>query len=591
MSPRMPAVVAGLLLAAAPAFPQDWYEPNASLAADDAYARTSARSVRIARVGAPHAMRLDDAGRVLVAAGGEPPRVARLDADGRLDATFGDAGVAELPVWGGGKRFGLEVDAAGRIVVTGTFGEAAASPPVWTDAYTGRRYGAARLLADGSLDPAFSGDGLLELDAASGLHGLGAVRASGSDGAMLAVAEKAGPGHDTPVGPRHDMLVGLVRIAADGTLDTTYGDDGFATILRWPPPYSVQPVVGAVTDFAVDSAGRAVVAVYDASRFHFAVRLDAAGGFDAELGRASRVALDGAGRIVGLAGLDSVQLTRRLPAGGYDPTFSLDGTAWHQTAAGYAGRAVSARNAAELVNRLAALYATMSIDPGFEGEPLFGDREFLAVATRADRWALARRVTSYDAKDRATTGIRVQAIDPDDTGAIVSTTCRFPDARSHGVQGLAITPDGTAAHALADSFVLRVDLDARKPLPLPDLRMQWLGTVRARDFGGGRYRVSGRVRVRNVSARAASVVGFVAVGDGSVEVPLVPIGDFPTSGAPFVLRGRSSVVRRFTWEGTYGPADLAGARLSLRSWSDLPDADFADNTATSPPITPVYAPR
>jgi hypothetical protein len=217
----------------------------------------------------------------------------------------------------------------------------------------------------------------------------------------------------------------------------------------------------------------------------------------------------------------------------------------------------------------------MSQDPDYDG----GDGEFLAVAARADRWALARPLAR---------GIEVRAIDPADPGAIISATYR----RFSGLAGLAISPDGSTAYAFGAAYVLRVDLAKRKALPLPDLRVKWLGWPHARDFAGGRYRVSARVRISNVSRnRAASVYGQVGFGDGEYAIPLDPYGDGSTSSRPFRLRARSSVVKRFTWEGTYGPADLAGASLAIKIACELPDATPADNTATSRTISPLYAPR
>lgn len=592
MSSRVPAVVAVLLLAAAPGLAQDWYEPNPSLAelsADDAYARTSAKSLKAARIGAAVAIRLDDAGRVVVAGGS---RIARLDSGGRLDPTFGVAGVAELPVEG--STTGLEIDSAGRIVVVGSFRQSTSDGS--GAASTVQTYLAARLLADGSLDPAFSGDGLLEFDAASNLD-FRAVRAAGSDGAMLAVVAK------TPdPGSSYYPSVGLVRITADGTLDATYGG-GFAQVARgsW-----VEDGPGFVADFAVDSAGRAVVAVQnDYYGRRTALRLDAAGGPDPSFYgytsyvpgyvfwdsfAASQVAFDGAGRIVGLA---DAGFLRRLPDGAPDAAFAGDGFAWHQ-ATGFDRPIlfdVNERDGQELLQDLAELAAVQNADPDFDGDPLDGG-ELLAVATLADRWVTAKPVSYRDSKGRVVArGIGVQAIDPANPGAIVSTAYRSADPNFSRVAGLVIAPDGTSAYALGDTFVLRVDLTSQKPMPLPDLRAQWLGYVRTIDLGGSRYRVSARVRIRNVSSRDASVVGDVGFGDGSLIVPLAPIYGVAKSSRPFTVRARSSVLRRFTWEGTYRPADLAGGRLSVRVRSELPDANFADNTATSPPITPVYAPR
>jgi hypothetical protein len=305
-----------------------------------------------------------------------------------------------------------------------------------------------------------------------------------------------------------------------------------------------------------------------------------------------------------------------LPDGAPDRTFAGDGVAWH-LATGFAGRIsypffnVNVRDGRELLDDLSWLAAAESNDPAYDGEPLRG-RELLAVATRADRWALAKLVEVRDPKYRVVArGIGIQAVDPADPGAIVSTTFHFPDRRSGSVTGLVVTPDGTTAYALGNTvlilsvthafdddkpapFVLRVDLAKRKALPLPDLRVKWLGWPHAVDFGGGRYRVSQSVRVRNVSSRDASVVGDVAIGDGSFDgplLPLVPLRRSARSSRPFTLRGRSTIVRRFTWEGDYGRADLAGARLTVRLRSELPDANPADNTATSRTISPLYAPR
>ncbi len=592
-----PAAGCALVLAAAvPGFAQDTFEPNPSLAqlsADDAYALTSAASLRTAGIGAS-AIRVDDAGRVLVAGWTfDALRVVRLDADGGLDPTFGVAGVVEIPVGGGGGIGGLEIDSAGRIVVTGTFGDPRADPPVGIPGYAGPVYGAARLLADGSLDTAFAGGGVLELDAASGLiGGLGPAHASGGDGAMLALAEKPSAllRVDHPI-------VGLVRIAADGTLDTTYGG-GFAQIAEissippfFPISYDVQ-----VADFAVDSEGRAVVALQDLNGGAplGVQRLDAAGAVDPSWsgGYASQIALDGEGRLVGL---NDFQLWRILPDDRSDPTFSGDGGATRYEAAGFSGN----------LSVLSELLAAEQADPNFDGSSLWGDKDFLAVATRADRWALARLVHFHDAKGRlVANGIHLQTIDPADPGAIVSTDHRFPDRSFGGLAGLAISPDGTAAYAFGDSFVLRVDLMKRKALPLPDLRVKWLGWPRAVDLGGGRYRVTAKVRITNASRTdSTAAYGFVGFAPGTYGVPPFPPGDYAIALAsgqgsatagyswPFAVRARSSVVKRFTWEGGDASTDLAGTSLTIKIACELPDANFADNVATSRTITPVYAPR
>jgi hypothetical protein len=293
---------------------------------------------------------------------------------------------------------------------------------------------------------------------------------------------------------------------------------------------------------------------------------------------ASQLAFDGAGRLVGI---EDTRLSRRLPDGKGDPTFSGDGFALNQFSRIQVGLTLDQ----EAQYCYAVYMDSEHVGPGCDGE-------FLAVATHADRWALAKLVYYRDARRRVVArGIEVRAIDPADPGAIVSTTYRSPDPSFSQVMGLAIAPDGTAAYALGGTFVLRVDLANRKALPLPDLRVRWLGWPHAVDFGGGRYRVTARVRIRNVARHdAESVIGLVGVGDAASDVALAPFPNAPNSN-PFRVRARSSVVKRFTWEGGDIKTNLAGVRLGIQVSCELPDAVFADNTATSLPITPLYAPR
>jgi hypothetical protein len=77
--------------------------------------------------------------------------VARFDAAGRLDPSFGDGGVATHDVIGTGDVRGAVEAADGKIVVVGTFGDE-------TGHHFGSYAAAARLAPDGSLDRTF-GDG------------------------------------------------------------------------------------------------------------------------------------------------------------------------------------------------------------------------------------------------------------------------------------------------------------------------------------------------------------------------------------------------------------------------------------------------
>ena len=71
-------------------------------------------------------------------------------ADGDLDPTFGNAGIAAAVFPGGSYANEVAVQPDGRIVAAGSAAGASFSGV----------FGVARFLGDGSLDPSFSGDGM-----------------------------------------------------------------------------------------------------------------------------------------------------------------------------------------------------------------------------------------------------------------------------------------------------------------------------------------------------------------------------------------------------------------------------------------------
>jgi len=135
--------------------------------------------------------------------------VARIRADGSLDRSFGGDGVSVLP--GGGEIGALDIAATptGGVVVDG--GDAFYGSFLW------------RLHRDGSTDHGFGRSGIVEIrrpgakDDEFGIYAPEIVVLPG--GKLLAVA--AGSGY-----PRNH--VAALRLSPDGTLDRTYGDDGWA---------------------------------------------------------------------------------------------------------------------------------------------------------------------------------------------------------------------------------------------------------------------------------------------------------------------------------------------------------------------------
>lgn len=151
-------------------------------------------------------------GKIVVAAskylGGSDfaPALARLSSDGSFDQSFGSAGtVVTEAIPGSSDRLGYSgdavIDASGRIVLGGATAASGAF--------------VARYLTDGTLDPAFSGDGIAVVapDARATFRSVSVL----PDGRLLAAGDAA------------SLEVVLARYLPDGQLDTGFSDDGIAT--------------------------------------------------------------------------------------------------------------------------------------------------------------------------------------------------------------------------------------------------------------------------------------------------------------------------------------------------------------------------
>ncbi|CAN5423411.1 hypothetical protein BH09PLA1_BH09PLA1_27270 [soil metagenome] len=156
---------------------------------------------------------LDSLGRILVGftasngSGGSSFAVARLNANGSVDTTFGANGIVTIDVSGGGYNAcnGIAVDSNGRIVLAG-----------YSDMYPSRFWSVARLNSNGSLDNTFSGDGKDTLWLGTANAYANAVTVDSQNRIILA-------GH-----VNGDFAA--VRYSANGTLDTSFSGDGIATI-------------------------------------------------------------------------------------------------------------------------------------------------------------------------------------------------------------------------------------------------------------------------------------------------------------------------------------------------------------------------
>ena len=245
--------------------------------------------------------------------------VARYNADGTLDASFGTSGKLTTDFYGGNDAaYSLAVQSDGKIVVAGCTQEGD------SDLFALARYN-----TDGSLDTSFSSDGLATADFAGTAFAYGL--ALQADGKIV-------------VAGRNGADFALARFNADGALDATFSSDGLLTTdfggLDYGRSVTIQP------------DGQIVVAGYahNGSDYDFAVcRYNADGTLDtsfgtagkrtvdlggADYGRAMAIQSDGRILLVGTAGGDFaiVRLHGQQTAGSWEvevlnvaPTVAING--------------------------------------------------------------------------------------------------------------------------------------------------------------------------------------------------------------------------------------------------------------------------
>ncbi|MBK7383534.1 MAG: hypothetical protein IPI81_09380 [Flavobacteriales bacterium] len=294
--------------------------------------------------------------------------------NGTLDGSFGASGVALAPfAIGPSSATSMALQPDGRIVLAGT---------VWNG--TDYDIAAARFLADGSLDPSFSNDGLVTItilaqdDRATGVVQLpdgriviGGTMHNGSDEDFATVCLMPDGSIDPtfgssgirilPIGSSYDIAtalgvqpdgrilqagyystgtytsIAIARLFPDGTLDASFGDQGI--VHADIGPYSEKAYA-----IALQSDGKVVVAgsTYSVNEDFVALRLNVDGSLDATFGNngvanvgpttqvAKAVCIGADGRIylTGYAwwGLSPhTPVVCMLPNGVLDPSFSGNG--------------------------------------------------------------------------------------------------------------------------------------------------------------------------------------------------------------------------------------------------------------------------
>lgn len=302
----------------------------------------------------------------------------------------------------------------------------------------------------GTLDPTFGAGGTVTVDFGFA-DGANAV-ALQPDGKIIVVGDADGGVPDFAV----------TRLLPDGSLDTTFGDDGTIIFTFGSPPFGGHE---RAYDVAVDSSGKIVIvgmtdaptAVNDGSASHAAIaRLNPDGTFDTtfngtglqtlDLPASTRdqlhaVAIQADGKIVAAGfndgGLPDFAIVRLNPDGSLDGTFNSNGIQSFSFGAGFGGH--------EQVNDLAIQADGKIVVVGFtdEGTP---------VTDGSQRVAAIARLNTDGSLDATFDGDGLATVD-------------FPNGANDQFNAVVIQPDGRIIAAgyndggLADFAIARFNTD------------------------------------------------------------------------------------------------------------------------------------
>ena len=156
-------------------------------------------------------------GKLVLAGGGPDIALARFNANGTLDASFGSGGKVSLDIAGNDDgAAGLIQQPDGKFVVAG-----------YTISGGNSRIVLARFNSDGMLDTTFGTGGTTLIDFGGEFASLAADIGQQSDGKLVAVGRVIAV---SPTGAWLSSDIGIVRVTANGMLDSTFDGDGLVTI-------------------------------------------------------------------------------------------------------------------------------------------------------------------------------------------------------------------------------------------------------------------------------------------------------------------------------------------------------------------------
>ncbi|MGA1288666.1 MAG: hypothetical protein ACO3ZK_14295, partial [Rubrivivax sp.] len=228
-------------------------------------------------------------GKILVAGwtGGGDSAIVRLNTDGTLDTTFGTDGVAIRGVAGYYDQPNSMVLQPDGKILLGGFAQSAEGPGFLL----------MRLNADGSFDTSFSpggsdGDGKLFVQITDVPSDYGSQLALQADGKIVMTGKT-------------DTVFGMIRVNADGSLDSSFGAGGKVTVDVKPGDDEAAGIL-ALPDGKLIVLGQSLNPGGDASADFSVIRLNADGSLDTTFNSSSS---DRLARVIGGTGIDTLKLT------------------------------------------------------------------------------------------------------------------------------------------------------------------------------------------------------------------------------------------------------------------------------------------
>lgn len=210
--------------------------------------------------------------------------VVRYLPDGSLDTNFGEEGIALTDLGNGeDSATALAIQPDGKLLVAGTV----RVPPA-----TSNDFGVVRYLPDGSLDQAFGQDGIVIVDIDGNSDSANAILVQ-PDGHIVLAGDARFPSLGS------DQRFTLVRLAADGSLDPTFGTNGVASVSTGDSEFAV--AVAMQNDGALLVGGLPFGGTNN--RDFTIARFTPAGVLDASFGNAGIAGLDFNGEIDSLRDL------------------------------------------------------------------------------------------------------------------------------------------------------------------------------------------------------------------------------------------------------------------------------------------------